>query len=153
VEELRRVVSEGEAAARRIIAAELRKTLGRFYILWGSFPMAASAPFIAASNVGWLRPALEAYVFSVPIYVIYLVAVLGIYIGLTFRLFGMFYRVATSRLSVGRSRRPGVISAVYFLGVVAMWFLLRGRFAVVFATVYAVEVSFFTYGILRFRQA
>jgi hypothetical protein len=97
----------GKAAARRIIiAAELRKTLSRFYILWG-FPMAASAPFVAASDVGWLRPALEAYVFSVPIYVIYLVAVLGIYIGLTFLLFGIFYRVATSRLSVGRSLRPG----------------------------------------------
>jgi hypothetical protein len=39
-----------------------------------------------------------------------------------------------------------VISAVYFLGVVA--FLLWGRFAAVFATAYAMEVSFFTYGVV-----
>ncbi len=41
------------------------------------FPMAASAPLVAALDVGWLRSALEAYVFFVPLYVIYLVAVLG----------------------------------------------------------------------------
>jgi hypothetical protein len=146
VEELRRVVSEGEAAARRIIAIELRKKLGRFYILWGSFPMAASAPLVAALDVGWLKSALETYVFSVPLYVIYLVAVLGVYFGLTFRLFGTFYRVATSRLGVRRGRWPGVISAAYFLGVVAMWFLSGGRFAVFFAAVYAAGVAFFTYG-------
>jgi len=28
----------GEAAARRIIAFELRKKLGRFYVLWGASP-------------------------------------------------------------------------------------------------------------------
>jgi hypothetical protein len=143
VEELRRVVSEGEAAARRIIAIELRKMLGRFYILWGSFPMAVSAPLVAAFDVGWLKSALEAYAFSVLLYVIYIVAVLGVYFGLTFNLFGTFYRVATSRLGVWRSRWPGVISAAYFLGVAAMWFLSGGRFAVFFA---AAGVAFFTYG-------
>ncbi len=88
--------------------------------------MAASAPLVAALDVGWLKSALEAYVFSVPLYVIYLVAVLGVYFGLTFRLFGTFYRVAVSRLGVRRGRWPGVISAAYFLGVVAMWFLSGG---------------------------
>ncbi len=54
--------------------------------------------------------------------------------------------MATSCLGVRRGWRRGVIAAAYFLGVVAMWFLSGGRFAVVFAAVYAAGVAFFTYG-------
>ncbi len=142
MEELHRVVSEGEAVARRIIATELRKMLGKFYILWGSFPMSAN---VAPVAMEWANSALGAAVFSVPLYVVYFVAVWGVYVGLTFRLFGVFYRVATSRLGVKGNRWLEVVVAMYFLGVTTMWFFFGGRFDAVFAAVYAAGVAFFTY--------
>ena len=140
MEELRRVVLEGEEAARRIVGVELRKTLGRFYILWGSFPVAVSIIYEVARE--W------AVLGVVPLYVLCFVVVLEIYIGLTFHIFISFYRVATSFLKVKSNKRLGVIVAFYFLSVLTLWFVFGDQLAVVFSASYAAGVAFFTYSVV-----
>ncbi len=117
------IIKIGNDTARRILSRELRKAMGLYYLLWGTYPVVIAALSTASYQFDVLSEALQYRVFSIPVGLMVVMAAIAVYTSLSFRVFSMAYRVSRSPIS-RRHRGPWPLwTAVYYALVTAALYL------------------------------
>jgi len=160
VHELLRV---SNVTVRRVLSRELRKAMGLYYLLWGTYPIAIAALYTISYEFSGIDSALSFRVFSLPMMFIIMMAIAMIYAFLSRRFFSMAYRVSRSPIIVnrrGRYRLRWVITSIIMVTTIAVYPILVGLGnvyieyipAVVYATLVAfTNATFFKSGFIRAR--
>ncbi|MFP3316255.1 MAG: hypothetical protein RXN91_07945 [Caldivirga sp.] len=163
VHELLRV---SNVTVRRVLSRELRKAMGLYYLLWGTYPIAIAALYTISYEFSVIDSALSFRVFSLPMMFIIMMAIAMIYAFLSRRFFSMAYRVSRSPIIVNRRGRywlRWVITSIIMVTTIAVYPILVGLGnvynayieyipAVVYATLVAfTNATFFKSGFIRAR--
>jgi len=161
VHELLRV---SNVTVRRVLSRELRKAMGLYYLLWGTYPIAIAALYTISYEFSVIESVLSLRVFSLPMMsIIIMMAIAMIYAFLSRRFFSMAYRVSRSPIIVNRRGRywlRWVITSIIMVTTIAVYPILVGLGnayieyipAVVYATLVAfTNATFFKSGFIRAR--
>jgi hypothetical protein len=159
VHELLRV---SNVTVRRVLSRELRKAMGLYYLLWGTYPIAIAALYTISYEFSVIESVLSLKVFSLPMMSIIMMAIAMIYAFLSRRFFSMAYRVSRSPIIVnrrGRYRLWVIIGIIMTITITLYNFLvgLGNAYieyipAVVYATLVAfTNATFFKSGFIRAR--
>jgi small-conductance mechanosensitive channel len=122
VHELIRVSND---TARRILSRELRKAIGLYYLLWGTYPMVIATFYAAAFEFSEVYYCLIKFnVFSIPMIYIITMAIAIVYVFLTYRFYITAHRVYRSPIITNRRRRSGLTWTVIYTVAIIVYLIV-----------------------------
>jgi len=122
VHELIRVSND---TARRILSRELRKAIGLYYLLWGTYPIVIATFYAAAFEFSEVYYYLIQFnVFSIPMIYIITMVIATVYVFLTYRFYITAHRVYRSPIITNRRRRSGLTWTVIYTVAIIVYFIV-----------------------------
>jgi len=123
--DVRELIRVSNDTARRILSRELRKAIGLYYLLWGTYPIVIATFYAAAFEFSEVYYYLIQFnVFSIPMIYIITMVIATVYVFLTSRFYITAHRVYRSPIITNRRRRSGLTWTVIYTVAIIVYFIV-----------------------------